>query len=173
MKSSNWKAVAEFVGIAAIVASLIFVGLQLKQSQEIAIAAQYQERANTAIEYYLAHMSEPAVSERGRRMIEGGYYDAYPTTIQEFISNRSPEVIALDYLRFRTTMNIQDNNFFQYESGFMSEESWQAQLARFRKLFSNELFVETYRMEKEEYRKSFQELCDSILAESAGNQSTN
>ena len=37
MKSTNWKEIAELEGIAAIVVSLIFVGLQLRQEQEIAI----------------------------------------------------------------------------------------------------------------------------------------
>jgi hypothetical protein len=164
MKMSDWKDTAELIGIAAIVASLIFVGLQMKQSQDIAIADQYQERANTAIDYYLAHMAEPAVSDRGRRMIDGGYYDDYPADVQEYVSELTPEAMALAYLRFRTSMNLQDNNYFQYESGFMTEEAWQAQLSRFQKLFSNRLFAETYKMEKEEYRKSFQELCDEILA---------
>jgi hypothetical protein len=36
MKSINWKDIAEFVGIAAIVASLIFVGQEIQQSREIA-----------------------------------------------------------------------------------------------------------------------------------------
>jgi hypothetical protein len=36
MKKSDWKDTAELVGIAAIVASLIFVGLQMKQAQDIA-----------------------------------------------------------------------------------------------------------------------------------------
>ena len=36
MKPKNWKKIAELAGIAAIVASLIFVGLQMKQEQEIA-----------------------------------------------------------------------------------------------------------------------------------------
>ncbi len=35
MKTRDWKDAAELVGIAAIVASLIFVGLQMKQAQEI------------------------------------------------------------------------------------------------------------------------------------------
>jgi len=38
MKPVNWRALAEVVGIAAIVASLIFVGLQLRQSQDIALS---------------------------------------------------------------------------------------------------------------------------------------
>ncbi len=37
MKPVVWKDVLELIGIAAIVASLIFVGLQLKQSQDIAL----------------------------------------------------------------------------------------------------------------------------------------
>ena len=31
MKSGDWKSIAEFIGIAAIVASLVFVGLQMRQ----------------------------------------------------------------------------------------------------------------------------------------------
>ena len=38
MNNANWKDVAELVGIAAIVASLIFVGFQLKQDRAIALA---------------------------------------------------------------------------------------------------------------------------------------
>ncbi|NIU94561.1 hypothetical protein GWN15_15620 [candidate division KSB1 bacterium] len=50
MTSDDWKEIAELIGTAAIVASLIFVGLELRQSHEIAIAAEYQERASSVIE---------------------------------------------------------------------------------------------------------------------------
>jgi hypothetical protein len=40
MKANNWKDTAELLGIAAITASLIFVGLELRQSQRIAYAEQ-------------------------------------------------------------------------------------------------------------------------------------
>ncbi len=36
MNSTEWKGVAELVGIAAIVASLIFVGLQMRQEHTFA-----------------------------------------------------------------------------------------------------------------------------------------
>ena len=38
MNKISWKEVVEFVGIAAIVASLVFVGLQLQQDRELAYA---------------------------------------------------------------------------------------------------------------------------------------
>lgn len=37
MKKTSWKEFAELIGIAAIVASLIFVGVELRQSREIAM----------------------------------------------------------------------------------------------------------------------------------------
>ena len=59
MKTSNWKDIAELFGVASIVASLIFVGLQLKQSQKIAIADVYQQQAALLIEVQIsAYTSE-------------------------------------------------------------------------------------------------------------------
>ena len=37
----NWKIAAEFVGISAIIGSLVFVGMQLRQEQAIAIVDTY------------------------------------------------------------------------------------------------------------------------------------
>jgi len=45
MKSPNWKDLIEIVGITAIVASLIFVGLQMRQDQKIAEAQAYVDAA--------------------------------------------------------------------------------------------------------------------------------
>ena len=50
MKNTNWKDVAELVGIAAIVGSLLFVGIQLRQEQAIAFA----EINQAAIESYVS-----------------------------------------------------------------------------------------------------------------------
>lgn len=50
MKSRDWKEIAELIGIAAIVASLIFVGLQMKQAQDIAQAERRSLVASNEIE---------------------------------------------------------------------------------------------------------------------------
>ena len=52
MAQKNWRDIAEIIGVAAIVASLIFVGLQLKQSQEIALATSFQARTTTLAEAF-------------------------------------------------------------------------------------------------------------------------
>jgi len=50
VQNLGWKGIAEALGIAAIVASLIFVGLQMRQSQEIAIAETYMSILSSEIE---------------------------------------------------------------------------------------------------------------------------
>ena len=47
-KQSIWKDAAELIGITAIVASLIFVGLQLRQEQQIAIADTFSSPTQSA-----------------------------------------------------------------------------------------------------------------------------
>ena len=68
MKSANWKDIAELLGIAAIVASLIFVGLQMRQDQEIAITGSYSSVVESAAS--LATLME-AHSEIWRNGLDG------------------------------------------------------------------------------------------------------
>jgi hypothetical protein len=41
MRSTDWKTMMELVGVAAIVASLLFVGIQLQQDRELTTVATY------------------------------------------------------------------------------------------------------------------------------------
>ncbi len=51
MNGKNWKDTAELIGIAAIVASLIFVGFQMKQEQEIARAEALGGYIATSVDF--------------------------------------------------------------------------------------------------------------------------
>jgi len=50
LNTTNWKDIGELIGIAAIVASLIFVGLQMRQSQRIAIGEGYLTLLSSHVE---------------------------------------------------------------------------------------------------------------------------
>ena len=54
MTKPTWKEIAEFVGIAAIVGSLVFVGIQLKQDREVAISEVKQFSASTFADLQIA-----------------------------------------------------------------------------------------------------------------------
>jgi len=54
LKRSYWKDTAELIGIAAIVGSLIFVGLQIRQEQNVAVSQIYQTTLAAEVEIYIA-----------------------------------------------------------------------------------------------------------------------
>lgn len=47
MKRTNWKDVADLIGTAAVVASLVFVGVQLKQEHRMAMASSITEQTTS------------------------------------------------------------------------------------------------------------------------------
>ena len=113
MKSSSWKDYVEIIGIAAIVASLIFVGLQMKQSQQIALSAIYQARSDSSMAIRMAPLeSETLLSARTKQ--RNGEGDSL--TLEEQTALRSLLIGQITYL---------ENVHYQYINGFISEEHWQ------------------------------------------------
>jgi hypothetical protein len=166
MKKQDWKSVGELIGVVAIVASLIFVGLQLKQAQEIAIADQYQNRADAALEFYLALLQTDRALELFANgietQIEAG--TATPEMVNAF-EDEGGKLLATRYLIYRSNMTAFDNYYFQYEQGFMTEDAWQPFRQRLKNLLSSELRASFYEQMRLDVRATFRTLCDEILAE--------
>ena len=118
----------EAVGMIALIASLIFVGLQLKQSQEIAIAAQYQARLDAASGHYTAILQ----SDAGLRVIGTDVLadmlsdETIPLEIKAWAQSQPVEQLAFRAIAATLFLKSHDNVYFQYQSGFLSEEAWNA-----------------------------------------------
>lgn len=69
MSSVSWKDIAEFVGIVAIVASLLFVGLELQQDRQLT-RAQLGSNANEFMAEVDLGMSNPDVARVWAKMLE-------------------------------------------------------------------------------------------------------
>jgi hypothetical protein len=65
LNRTNWKEIAELFGIAAIIASLVFVGLQLKQSQSIALNEVAVAVEANEIELFSAFRADWSIWQRG------------------------------------------------------------------------------------------------------------
>lgn len=154
MKSPHWKDVAELVGIAAIVASLIFVGLQMKQSQEIAIAAQYHERAALAAEMFSNIMESGNLNFWGRS-------SGLPAT-----SDQTLEDIGRDLLTGKIMLTLMDNHYYQYQAGFLDEDSWHAQRSNLKRvLINHESMPRLLITQPGSLRKAFIDLCTTLIEE--------
>jgi hypothetical protein len=158
-KLNDWMQV---VGIFAVVVSLVFVGFQLKQSQEIAIAGQNQERQSVAFDYYASLIQVDEI------------VDYYGTEHREHLdekndleSHKSDRMIGLAYIRSRMRLSIYDNNHFQYQSGFMTAESWQPYLNLVRKTCSRESDSGKIMLNHgDQFREGFRNLCMNFIGES-------
>jgi hypothetical protein len=157
-KLNDWMQV---IGIFAVVVSLVFVGFQLKQSQEIAVAGQNQERQSVALEYYAALIQIDDV------------VDAYGANHREHLDRgigaedgRSDRLIGLSYIRSRMRLSVYDNNHFQYEAGFMTEESWQPYLGLTKRMCSAERDEgKIMLVHGDQFRAGFRELCMKFIDE--------
>ena len=132
----------QVVGIFALVASLIFVGLQMKQTQEIAVASQFQARSTEF----------QALSRTG---VEANW--TYPP-LRPFISE---QFSAADISGVVWAWAGFDNHHFQYQSGFLSEEAWNAQLSAQQEMYSLCDLRFVYDFSKGRMRKSVVDLVES------------
>ena len=166
MKPFNWRDSTEIVGIIAIVGGLVFVGMQLRQSQEIAIASQYQERASTAVEYYSSQMqNDRAIIAKAEEIAAAVELGTASPALKVLIESRSPESVGMWFYRHQVFFVMLDNFHFQYSSGFMAEESWVAFRRQLRDELSDDFTEAYYRDYGANSRISFEELCEQILQE--------
>jgi len=113
---TSWKDTAELLGIAAIVASLVFVGLEMRQSREIALSAAYQARADSSMNLRLATLESEALQSAWAKVFIHG----------EALDQLTPEEIVVLRSRWNASMVYLENIHYQYTSGFVTEEQWQS-----------------------------------------------
>jgi hypothetical protein len=162
------KTSAEVVGILAIVGSLVFVGLELRQSQQIAIAAQYQERTAAGREYFYESLdSEYRIKLIAESLEKIEWPDGLLTEEDLKWLDAHP---STEWAKAVIWANIDlygfDNYHYQYQSGFLSEEGWRSLESRLRGLLDFNLFAKyEIVVAGDDYRASFVEHARKLLSE--------
>jgi hypothetical protein len=109
-KLNDWLQV---IGIFGLVASLIFVGLEMRQAQIISMSQTYQSRTAVTVEWNSAFAANPAALSAYRKAREGN----------------EDEITTQEYDALRRTMSgmyfLYDNAHYQYQSGFVSSDFWE------------------------------------------------
>ena len=147
----------EVIGIFSVVVSLVFVGLQMRQTQDIALASQYQERANNQLELLRTEM------ESGRSIAL--FFDGSP-----FAPSRPLSAEDFSYLFNWATYQWYtfDNNHYQFEAGFLPEDHWAGQQDGLKRLVSACEVRWIWMQSRRPYaRRSFVEFVDAIEHECA------
>jgi len=151
-KLSDWLQV---IGLFAVVASLIFVGLQMKQTDAIALSEIYQERAIAAREHNLINASNPYFLSGSAKLYVGKQSEL-----------TAQEAIALEY-DFGSQLVVFDNYHQQYEWGFLSEAHWSSTVANVKCSFENPWYREV--LIGWPQRPEFQAVIDEVMADAIEN----
>ena len=108
---SQWSDLSQVVSAVAVVASLIYVGFEIRQNTEASRAATRQSIAETDFEYVGATLDALTLAE-GEAKYEAGL-DLSPT--ERFILRER------QHLNFR----IFENAHYQYRAGLLEAETWE------------------------------------------------
>ena len=132
MKKTDWKDIAELIGIAAIVASLIFVGLQMQQTREIALSEAHLSRIEAFSERSNSRIQNADVWLRGNAGEELDSVDSaiYDELIRAHWSSVFWNTMSERELGFGNDIGLHDFAAFlsRNKGARIWWENWQAQI---------------------------------------------
>jgi hypothetical protein len=149
----------EIVGLFSVVASLVFVGLQMKQSHEIALSQASQARTAMSVETIISTAENSlfaSASAKGQRGEE-----------------QSPEEQAATSQYAIAILFSYEDQYFQFSNGFLAEERWLASKEGLKRLMRDASTIpvrRAYERAPTRYSKSFQEVVDGLITEVDGTE---
>jgi len=151
MKKVSMDTWIQLLGMLGVIASLVFVGLQMRQSQQIALAAQQTERMQVFTDIVNAFTES------------GVQYEAINLSGEERVSSDS----------FNPAINVAhqalwvfENDFLQYSLGLMDESIWQAKSNFLLSTFSTCIGRQVFNQRKGSLDTRIVELIDAVPGQS-------
>ena len=151
MKKISFDVWIQLLGMFSIVASLVFVGLEMRQSQRIAIAGQQQARSALANDI-ISQYSEMGID------FQSVYWETntnYELSIEEIGQRNGAHSGWLLY----------ENDFYQYKQGLMDEVTWKAKLEGIKNLYNKCVVRVVYDFRESVFSQEFREITQSFTNE--------
>ena len=152
-KLSDWLQVT---GLFGVIVSLVFVGLEIQPSRQIAIADIYQQRAEMIVQVNSIRLTSEILHET-RNKLEAG----------EMLTNTEQSLLDQSWNPY---FNYVENNHFQYQLGLLSEEQWISTRNNLRSRARDPLFLAWWEVERENWRESFAQVMDELIEEEKAKQ---
>jgi hypothetical protein len=147
-KLNDWLQV---VGIFGVIVSLVFVGLEIQQSREIAVADIHQQKAAMAIQVQQAMVVPEEYSLAVRKLLQDKPLDELEKGLMQFAQN--------------PWFQYWENTYFQYQLGLLSEPAWEASRNAMRGRLKRPIYQEWWESDREYWRADFAEEVDRVLEE--------
>lgn len=150
MKSIRYETFVQLLGMLGVIASLLFVGFEIKQSRDIAIADVYQQRAALMI-----HIQTNSYS-----------VEAYEMALEKELSEESLSEVEKDlvvYVETSPWMTYYENVYFQHELGLLSVEQWEASKRAIYNRRNDPDVLDWWHLKRVDFTSSFAKEVDALL----------
>ena len=154
MTANKLREWLEVVGLFSVVASLVFVGLQMKQSHEIALSQASQARVAMAVDTLVSTAENSLFVSAQAKGLTG--------------EEQSPEEKAAMGQYGLALLFSYEDQYFQFRNGFFAEERWQASKEALKGLLRDASTIpvrRAYERRPERYSGSFQTVVDGLISE--------
>ena len=153
MKKVSIDVWIQLLGMVGIIASLIFVGLEMRQTQRIAIAGQQQARASANMDLLNAFI-ESGFDHQA--IVWDGTFD-YDLSGEEIIFRNS----------LHSAWHMYENDFYSYTQGLMDDSTWSAKLAGIERIYNICIGREIYDSRAPIFSEEFRQVIESLSDECA------
>ena len=144
MTSTNWKSIAEFVGLASIVASLVLVAYELRQNTAISMAQAITELNSGMDASYRARAQDAALD----KLVIEGHADL------DALSERERSQF---FAWLRADVNAAESVWFYYDVGIIPKRDFDGFIESFCSRVSTSGGKEWWLTEAKFYASGFQE----------------
>lgn len=139
-KKLTLRETIEIVGVFGLIASLIFVGVQLMLDRRIAMGSQYHERMTLGHDWFVSSAeNDDYLDYLARRFEEVALPRWWNEEVESFknSNNLTMREVAILEQSARALAARNNNNYYQYQLGLISQESWLQVVAGFRNTMLN------------------------------------
>jgi hypothetical protein len=134
-----------------VIVSLVFVGLEIQQSREIAVADIHQQRTAMAIQTIQGTYSTERYGEAIGKLLAGEEVSAVEETLILYVLN--------------TWFAYWENVYFQFQLGLLQDVSWESSRRTIKNRFRRQLYQEWWEENRIFWNDAFAVEVDAILAE--------
>lgn len=154
MTLSDLSSIATAISAVAILASLVFVNIQVRQAEKYQRALIQQERASRTADIAM-HLMDPAFAELHYRCMNG---DANITDVE-----------LRQFLGYcRASFLGAEDSFFQYEESLLDEKAYVSFKSSLKILLVSPGMRAMWQMTRDWYGPEFTAFMDALAAEAAG-----
>lgn len=139
----SWAAVRETVGFLGVVASLVFVGLQIRQNTSVARAQSRQDLASLNQEWLILLSTDSMF----RQTFQKAWVDVSDTL--------TPDEVVRASWAMRLNMRRLENTYFQFVEGLIDESALNSYGFQAAPLFRSRKFQEWWKPEKNAFDPGF------------------